>query len=404
MLTNKQWEVVNTIREEDPIITICSGAKRAGKTYVLNLAFLAHVAKFKNQNLNFVIGGATGASIRRNVLSDLEKILQRNIELGKFNDTSIFGNTVYCLAGEKADSWKTARGFTAAGAFLNEGTALNDVFVKEVISRCSHPGARILIDTNPENPNHPIKKDYIDKSGQRLRSGKLNIKAFNFTLFDNTALSKEYIESIVSATPTGYFTDRDIFGRWVSPEGLVYADFFPEKHYISRADIDKLNFSKFYAGVDWGYEHYGAIAVIGETDTGKKVLVKEYAAQHQDIDYWVSVAKMVIENYGNINFYCDSARPEHVERFQKERIKAINAKKNVLAGVEQVAKGFKENSLLIAEDSKRIKEEIGQYAWNGNTGEPIKIFDDVLDAVRYAIYTEYALMGERVKIDNSFII
>lgn len=28
------------------------------------------------------------------------------------------------------------------------------------------------------------------------------------------------------------------------------------------------------------------------------------------------------------------------------------------------------------------------YAWNKNTGEPIKKWDDVLDALRYAIYTD----------------
>ena len=28
------------------------------------------------------------------------------------------------------------------------------------------------------------------------------------------------------------------------------------------------------------------------------------------------------------------------------------------------------------------------YSWNKTTGEPVKVWDDVLDALRYAIYTE----------------
>ena len=28
------------------------------------------------------------------------------------------------------------------------------------------------------------------------------------------------------------------------------------------------------------------------------------------------------------------------------------------------------------------------YAWDRKSGEPIKLWDDVLDALRYAIYTE----------------
>ena len=62
--------------------------------------------------------------------------------------------------------------FTAAGSYLNEATALHDTFVKECISRCSYPGARILMDTNPENPMHTVKKEYKQKSGQRLSNGQ----------------------------------------------------------------------------------------------------------------------------------------------------------------------------------------------------------------------------------------
>ena len=28
------------------------------------------------------------------------------------------------------------------------------------------------------------------------------------------------------------------------------------------------------------------------------------------------------------------------------------------------------------------------YVWNEKTGEPIKLYDDVMDAIRYAIYTD----------------
>ena len=89
--------------------------------------------------------------------------------------------------------------FTSYGAFLNEATTLHDTFIKECISRCSGEGARIYMDTNPENPMHTVKTDYIDKSGQRLDNGQLNIQAFHFTLYDNTFLNKEYVKSIESS-------------------------------------------------------------------------------------------------------------------------------------------------------------------------------------------------------------
>lgn len=279
--------------------------------------------------------------------------------------------------------------FTSAGALLNEGTALHDTFVKEVISRCSYQGAVVLIDTNPENPAHSVKKDYIDKDGQMLKSGRLNIRSFNFTLFDNDKLDPEYVESIVASTPSGMFTDRDIHGQWVAAEGVIYRDFNKNVHYISSEEFAKKNIVKHFAGVDWGYDHHGSIVVLAEDDKGDVFLCEEHAHRHREIDDWVKIAKDIKERYGNINFWSDSARPEHVERFRREKLRAINAKKNVVPGIEAVARQFKTNRLYIVQDNvQRFNDEIHMYVW-GDNGEPVKQWDDVLDALRYAIYTNY---------------
>ncbi|MGV3267043.1 PBSX family phage terminase large subunit [Cytobacillus pseudoceanisediminis] len=398
-LTPKQREVWDCFIKEKPKILAASGAKRAGKTFVLILLFLMLIARFEGKGLSFIVGGSTQASIRRNILNDMEAILGKELKLDKTNAISVFGNKVYCFDGANADAWKKARGFTAAGALLNEGTALHDMFVKEVISRCSYPGAQILLDTNPENPAHPVKTDIIDKDGQRLDNGRLNIVAFHFTLFDNIFLDEEYVQSIVAATPTGMFTDRDINGLWVAAEGVIYKDFNRDKHYISRAKFEKKNIVKYFAGVDWGYEHHGSICVLAEDDAGELFLIEEHAKQHMEIDYWVGVAKEIKGRYGNINFYCDSARPEHVQRFRREGLRAIEAVKKVVAGIEEVARLFKlDKFFIVQENVDRFKKEIFQYVWNANTGEPVKQWDDVLDAIRYAIYTHYQkqiLKGKR---------
>lgn len=368
---------------------VASGAKRAGKTYVFILTYLAHIAKFKDMGLSFIIGGPTQAAIRRNILNDMEVILGKSLPLDKSNAISIFGNKVYCFDGANADAWKKARGFTAAGAFLNEGTALHDSFVKEVISRCSYPDAAIFMDTNPENPTHTVKTHYIDQDGQTLDNGRLNIRAFHFTLFDNDKLDPEYVESIVKSTPSGMYTDRDIYGKWVAPQGVVYSDFNMHRHYITREQADQYRFVKYYAGVDWGYEHPGSIVVIGKTADGTRVVLKEVSAKHEEIDYWVEQAQKLQGEYGRMTFYCDSARPEHVKRFQRERLRAVNANKAVLSGIEEVAKGFKTDKLFVVEDAVDLfKLEIFQYAWNERTGEPVKVWDDVLDSIRYACYSE----------------
>ena len=121
--------------------------------------------------------------------------------------------------------------------------------------------------------------------------------------------------------------------------------------------------------------------MLGESPTGVIYLIEEHAAQHEEIDYWVTVARGITERYGKRTpFYADSARPEHVARFVREGFKTHDAKKSVLAGIEEVAKLFKTDSFFILQSAvSKFNDEIYQYVWNKKTGEPVKEHDDVLD-------------------------
>jgi len=89
-----------------------------------------------------------------------------------------------------------------------------------------------------------------------------------------------------------------------------------------------------------------------------------------------------------IPFYCDSARPEHVEKFEDEDINAENADKAVLMGIQTVARRYKEQSFFIVEENTvNFDEEINTYVWNEKTGEPVKENDNTMDAIRYALHT-----------------
>lgn len=364
-------------------ILVLHGAKRTGKTYVLIVKFLMLVAKFRNKGYKFIIGGATSSTIRANILDDMEKIIEKEIKLDVYKSFELFGNKILVRAGANSDSWKTVRGFTAYGCLLNEGTALNKIFVQECISRCSGEGARIFIDTNPENPFHYIKTDYIDKSGELLESGQPNIQEIQFQLDDNSFLDPVYVESIKKATPSGLFYDRDILGQWVNSEGVVYKDF--DQKTMVKSEIPKCSF--YMVGVDWGYEHYGTMYVIGITASSEYWLVEEIVAQHQEIDFWVNKAKEIINKYGNIPFYCDSARPEHVARFLREGFRTHNADKSILSGIEVVAKLMKQKKFYVSDKCKHYLKEVYNYVWDEKTGMPVKANDDGQDAVRYAIYT-----------------
>ena len=401
MFTEKQIELLSCSVHDKPKIMVASGAKRAGKTYIMDIAFLKHMRAYKDKGVSFIIGGATSATIRRNILNDLEDMLGMDIKLNKEQGFELWGNMIYCFGGSNADSWKAVRGFTVAGAFLNEGTALHDTFIKEVISRCSYAGARVFIDTNPENPMHPVKTDYIDKSGQKLNDGRLNIISFDFTLYDNTFLPHDYIESIEKATPSGMFFERDVLGMWVAAEGIVYRDFNPKIHLIDRIPENE-RVIKYIGGIDFGFEHYGSIVVLAKCSSGKYYLVEEIAEQHKYIDWWKEKALELQNKYYGITFYCDTARTEHISKLrQSPSINARYAEKAVIEGIERVGSLLKQGSLFFLKDKfKKGLQEMYLYTWNDKLGkEDIKKEnDDVLDALRYAIFSEYKLGGAGMRL------
>ena len=392
LFTKKQIELLSCSIHDKPKILVASGAKRAGKTYIMDIAFLKHMRAYKDKGVSFILGGATSATIRRNILNDLEDMLGMDIKLNKEQGFELWGNMIYCFGGSNADSWKAVRGFTAAGAFLNEGTALHDTFVKEVISRCSYEGARIFIDTNPENPMHSVKTDYIDKSGQLLSDGRLNIKAFDFTLYDNTFLPKDYVDSIEKATPTGMFYDRDIMGLWVAAEGIVYRDFDYRIHLIDKMPANE-TIIKYVGGIDFGYEHFGSMVVVALTNKGNYYLVEEIAEQHRYIEWWKEEALKLQKKYFGIKFYCDTARPEYIDYLLKSdgenrRVEALKANKSVLEGIQNVGSLLKQHKLFFIRDKfKKGLQEMYLYTWSDKVDDEKvkKENDDVLDALRYAI-------------------
>ncbi|MBX9117243.1 PBSX family phage terminase large subunit [Enterococcus casseliflavus] len=396
--TTKQIQVLNETVKKDWFITLLHGAKRSGKTKINNDLFLFELRRVRKiadkegiKEPMYILAGVSSATIQKNILQELYNMYSIEPKFDKHNNFVLFGVKVVQAYTGNIGGVGAIRGMTAHGAYINEASLAKQEVFAEIVSRCSGTGARILGDTNPDNPEHWLKKEYIDNSSK-------NIKAFHFELDDNTFLSDRYRENIKESTPSGMFYDRDIKGLWVSAEGVVYQDFDASKHYVQSNEIPQL--SSFYCGVDWGYEHWGSIVVIGETDDGTAYLIEEHATQFEEIDYWVEIAKGIQERYGSrIPFYCDSARPEHVARFKRERIEAFNADKARLSGVESVAKKIKADKLFICRDKvKKFPNEIYQYVWDKRKGEPIKEFDDVLDALRYAIYTHELKKSKKAQI------
>ncbi|CAI2679888.1 PBSX family phage terminase large subunit [Apilactobacillus apinorum] len=377
---------------------IADGSIRTGKTMWMSLGFVQWgTHEFDGQN--FIMAGKTIASLRRNVIVPL---INRLVRLGyrvkdKQSDnclTITFGNHTnyfYLFGGKDESRQDLVQGITAAGCYFDEVALMPESFVNQATGRAlTVPNHKYWFNCNPAGPMHYFKLHWIDdlKDKDAVR--------VTFNMYDNPILTNKEIEDAKNMY-SGVFFDRYILGKWSSSDGVIYPDFSKDKNMIDPADIP--TDLDYFCGVDWGYSHYGSIVLCGYSENTKKVyMLNEYTHQYKEIDYWVDVALKIQDKYGDIPFYCDSARPEHVARFQEEGLNAINADKSVLIGIEKLAGLIKSRRLLVAKDeaktttdtdedsSETFLHEIFEYVWQKVKDAPVKEHDHVLDALRYAIF------------------
>lgn len=390
----RQQEVLRFAMNTDYFMLINHGAKRSGKTVVDNDLFLYELRRIRRiadrigvKHPQYILVGSDLGAVHRNILNELTNKYGLEFQFDKFNRFDLFGVRVCCFGHSKINDLGRIRGMTAFGAYINEATKANQEVFNEIKSRCSGDGARLLIDTNPDNPLHWLKQDYINRADGRT------IAEFHWKLTDNTFLSDRYRQSIIDSTPSGMFTDRDVNGAWAAASGIVYPDFQEGIHFIHADQLPPM--VRHFVGVDFGWEHYGAFTLFGVGVDGNLYLLREWSAKHRSIDDWIAIGKGIVSNCGDIMFYCDSARPDLIREMQIGGLRAMNAIKDVVAGIGYVASLFKQRKLfVVSEDVSQFKKEIGVYAWKENADEPVKEMDNVMDSMRYGVYSD-KIYGER---------
>ncbi|MCO0831923.1 PBSX family phage terminase large subunit [Fructobacillus sp. W13] len=394
-LSAKQHQVIAEVNRnlEDLSLIVLYGAKRSGKTFLNNLLFLMMVANAKKNadevgvaNPQYIIAGYTMSNIKRNIIAELQN-MGIKIQMNKYNEFELMGVRIVQTSTGSISGIGRIRGMTAFGAYINEASLCNRLVFDEIRSRCSGKGAVVICDTNPDNPEHWLLKDYIEKSGED------GIRAYHFEFDDNEMLDEGYKKNYKATVPTGMLYDRNIKGLWVSGEGAVYPEFNKDTMTVTRNNAFEQSYERFMVGVDWGFNHPTAFAVIGFKD-GKYTLMEEHVDNKKPIDHWINVAKDIQERFGDIIFYCDTANPEHIYDLKQNGIRAFKANKNVANGIEAVADKIHNNKFnVVYDDCPTFRSEIYRYVW-GKNGDVVKENDHLMDAIRYVIYNDKLAMEQ----------
>jgi len=402
--TEKQKEIIRYENRHRPLITICEGAVRSGKTIINIDLFNIHIAEKRYKHVDYIITGYTIGSIERNVIKPWSERWGIRLRLDQHNRFELYGNRVNCFGADKGDSYKHMTGLTSYGWYGTEVTLQNSNTINEAFDRTSGDGYRIFWDMNPDYPEHPIKINYINRSGEELQTGRERIKAWHFQLEDNTFLTEEYIENLKKSTPSGVWYDRRIKGLWVAAEGLVYEDWNPEVHIVEPFKIP--DEWQRVIGIDWGYTNpfvalWGAVDPDGRLYIYREyyknqVLIREHAKKLHRMAYqdgWKDEKGKHPREY--IFNVADHDAQDNAE-LKKYGINTRPAQKDVQIGIQKVAERLKVRKdgkprLMIFRDCVNLKREMGMYRWTERKEgkpvkeEPLKVDDHGPDALRYMV-------------------
>lgn len=299
-----------TLTERD----YCEGTTAAGKTTVGIPKFMLMVAR-SSMKYHCIAGRDIGTAEKNIINADLgllkqfEGLVEYNgrgkggVRLPHIEYTTPNGvKTIYiCGYGDKT-RWTQILGSQLGCVYLDEVNIADMEFIREISHRCKY----MLTTSNPDDPNLPVYREFIDCSrpldkykkdypaellGQLNQEPKSGWVHWYFTFYDNASMTQADIEAKIKAVPVGTKMYKNkIQGLRGRATGLVFSNFERKRNVISREQalrfkrsIDNPNpkeyFVLFTSGLDTAYsqESPDTISMMfqGITNLGTLVTLSE---------------------------------------------------------------------------------------------------------------------------------
>ena len=187
---------------------------------------------------------------------------------------------------------------------------------------------------------------------------------------------------------SGEAYEQEIEGKFVSFEGLVYK-WFGRDHRVARADLPE-TWDRTLYGVDWGGSAPTAIVTIRKS--GERLYVVDEFYQSRVVnDTIVAELRDLFDTYGRGPIYCDTNEPRAIEQLKREGFPAREADKSVETGIRHVSS--RRDALRVVDDCQHTVDEFNTYQYKdgGDSDRVLKENDHLMDALRYALFTDQPL-------------
>jgi PBSX family phage terminase large subunit len=396
--------IVETI-DTDKKVVLYTGAVSAGKTFASMVAFFAAVPKAPTNGL-IVIVGRSLLTIERNIIDQMMSVelfgplAEQVHHTAGSSVATILGRTVHLVGASDSRSEGRIRGATIGLVMVDEATLVPQAFWMMLMSRLRVLNAKCIATTNPDSPNHWLRKDFI------VKADEVSMLVFDFRISDNPKLPEGY-EDILKAQYVGIWRRRFIEGLWVVAEGAVY-DMWDENRHIVRGAPPQI--SRFPGvGVDHGTSNPFSAHMLGiapaDASRGlpsRLVITREYrhdpkvaGIQKTDAEFSRDLREWIGQDQPAWVAVDPAAASFKVQLYHDGVSNVINAKNDVVGGIRLVSSLLYAGRLVVHESCKGLIDEIGGYTWDPAASErgedvPIKANDHGLDSSRYAIATTQA--------------
>ena len=361
----------DAVFNSDKRFVVNQGSSRSSKTYSICQLLIIYALQNPNEVISIV--RKTFPTLRASVMRDFFEVLN-DFDLYKKSNHNKSENIYKFENGTiveffSADDEQKLRGRKRNICWVNEANELlyDDFFQLNLRTAKENGTAKLIFDYNPSDSNSwlyklPPEETYFIKSTFRD----------NPFLDDNTI---KQIEQLKYLDPEMWA----IFGmgeRTNSRLNIWYNWEFVEK----KPDY----FKEYVMGIDYGYNHPTVLVKVyfHERELFVESIINESYLTTSDL-----INKM--DELGvdqNIEIMADWARPEIIQEMKLSGYNVHPANKAVKKGIDNV-KQFK---VYGYSDDKNMITEFENYKWRkvGDriTDEPVKEYDDISDAIRYATY------------------
>jgi phage terminase large subunit len=351
---------------QDPSIRfiINQGGSRSSKTYSLCQVLIVYCLQNPNKVVSIV--RKTFPALRATVMRDFFEVL-KDLEIYEKSAHNMSENIYRFTNGSiveffSVDDEQKVRGRKRDIGWCNEA---NELWFEDFQQLNMRTETKMIFDYNPSDSSSWLYELPKDES--------ILIKS---TYKDNPFLPESIIRQIEDLART----DEALYQIYALGEKAISkTNIFNTWEFITQKPE---RFKNYVYGLDFGYNHPTALMRVYWCEGDiyiEPVLYESYLTTSELIERF---KQLNIEN--TVDILADYSRPEIIAEMQNAGFNVNNANKNVKSGLNAV-KTFK----VWCKQDENLKKEYENYKWkkigDNITDEPVKLYDDAMDAVRYAV-------------------